>query len=720
MPRGLGGLGSHTPPTALRFFARRVTARPRQDNLMGLFRKKKPDQPARSPDATPTGSAPIPEPKPTTPATTPATPPVKAAASSAPAPTPAAAPAGGQAEAAPFVEATDAFGRRVRLSRDEYRTKVLPDLVKQHGNDPDRLTAVILQAVRDGCAGDMVAAANRLTVIDKDPERALSVLGVVQRDSGDLDGAQATLQELLQKRPQSPSARVGMALLADQRGNTARAETLLHEALAIDPNHADAVHALLQIRHRHGGDTAYREELEKLVLLPDTWRPQLWLARWHLQHDGKDQAVAIYRDVLVRAGDQSDTLVMAANDLVQAQQHELVGELIAKRFQAGRHHPHAGLALLHHYVQTKDEGAGSELLHQMFLHYGHVIGDQLQPFTAEFDRQRLAKLPPPAPLPANPRIGLYRFDRPSWFAGYEDPQWLLPKKDATARQVMIMALAVDGTPQLPPGREDELGRLTRGLPLWLAEQIWLGTPHRGMAALPLAEQGGWAVMGRPWPEDQLIQQLPEAERAATILVTGVLRVEGEKRRIDLWAYDGATSQRIGHAAAEGTAAEIGRMMLQLMAELWPALGGPSGHKPPVGDEAFWHRYMEGLAQHAALVVTLAGGMPKDRLYGERYVAQWLQHAALQETRWQPGFWLYGSSLCVLHQLGSKVPKEHARMVAEIFRQSPPNSPFARLAMRPLRAVGLDAHWQARRAEIVGAAGNDPVYVGWLQRAEAAK
>jgi hypothetical protein len=411
---------------------------------------------------------------------------------------------------------------------------------------------------------------------------------------------------------------------------------------------------------------------------------------------------------------------MASADLVQQQRHALVQELIVPAFLPGRNHPHVGLALLHHYLQTQNHEAGAALLHQLYLHYGHLIGNELQPFTGEFDRLRLAQMPPPAPMPANARIGLYRLDRPIWYAGLEDPVWLLPAKQLGAKTVLFFALAIDGQPGVPPGREEELGRLTRSLPLFLAEQTWLSTPHRGTAVLPMAEQGGWAIMGRPWPEEQLVGQVPEPERKDTLLVTGVLRVEGEKRRVDLWVFDCATRQRIGHAATEGTMAEVGRMLLQLLGELWPVFGGPAGHKPPVGDEAFWQRYSDGLGQHAALVVTQAGGMPKDRLYGERYITQWLQAAALQETRWQPGFWLLASALGVLHQLGSPVPKEHARLIAEVFRQSPPNSAFARLAVRPLRACGLEAIWQARRPEIVAAAGNDPAYAAWLQRAEAAK
>ena len=690
---------------------------------MGLFDflKKKPDgsSPNSEPQPATTPGAAAPQP---TNAPSPAPAANASAAPAAPAATGAAAKAGAPAASEPpaTIEAMDAFGRRVRITRDEYRTKILPDLLKAHGNNPEQLTAVILQALRDGLASEVIPAANRLTVVDKDPERALSVLAVVQRDAGELELAEGTLKELLQKRPNSAAARVGLGMLADARGDAAKAESLLWDALQIDSNHADAVHGWLQLRHRAVGDAGYPAEVAKAVALPNAWRAALWQARLLAQQQRGDEATPIYRSVMERAGSESDALVMASADLVQLQRHDLVQELIVPRFQPGRHHPHVGLALLHHYRNRQDHEAGAALLHQMFLHYGHMIGQDLQPFTGEFDRMRIAKLPPPAPMPSNPRIGLYRLDRPIWYAGFEDPTWVLPPKNPDAKHLLFFSLAVDGQPQLPAGREDELGRLTRSLPLFLAEHAWLSTPHRGTAVLPMAEQGGWAIMGRPWPEEQLVGQVPENERASSILVTGVLRVEGEKRRIDLWVYDCASKQRIGHAATEGTMPELGRMLLQLMAELWPVFGGPAGHKPPVGDEGFWARYADGLGQHAALVVTQAGGMPKERLYGERYITQWLQATALSETRWQPGFWLFASSLAVLHQLGSPVPKEHARMVAELFRQSPPNSAFARLAVRPLRACGLDGMWQARREEIVAAAGNEPVFMQWLQRAEAAK
>ena len=614
------------------------------------------------------------------------------------------------------IQGFDHQGRPVRIEREEYRSKVLPGLIQTNTNDPDRLAAVITQGLREGFADDLIAAANRLTVIDKQNiERALTLLAVVQRDSGDLDLAEGTLNELLQRKPGSPAALVGLGMLQENQGNLEQCEALLMQALEADPNHADAVHGYLQVRHGAVGDEGYPAEVEKLMALDGAWRAHLFRARLHLSSGEDEQAAALYREVLDGEAALADGMVMAATDLLQAGKADLLEELVLPRFEPGKHHPQTGVVLLHHYRIKQDHEAGEELLHRMHVFYGHAIGNELQPFTAEFDRMRLATLPPPPTPPANPRVNVMRLDRPIWYAGLDDPQWLLPKKDAGHKHVLFFALSVDGQPKLPPEQEEELGRATRSLPLWFAEQAWLTTPNRGTAALAMAEHGGWAILGNPWPEEQLCEQLPEAERGQTVLVTGQLKVDGERRRIELRAFDCATRVRLGEAVAEGAQHEHGNMLLQLMSELWPWIGGAAGQQPSIGDAPHWHRYADALAQHAALVITATGGMPKERLYGARFVAQWLQSCALAETRWQPGFWALGSSMCVLRDLGSKVPLEHARLVSEIFRQSPPNSPFARLAAKILPACGLEPLWEGRKAEVVAAAEGEPAVRAWLQK-----
>jgi tetratricopeptide (TPR) repeat protein len=618
------------------------------------------------------------------------------------------------------VEILNAQGQRVSITREQYLTQALPEMLKASDADPERLTQVIMQAVRDGFADNVIAAANRLTVLDKNNiERALTVLAVVQRDSGDLDLAEGTLNELKQRKPDSAAAYVGLGMLQERQGNLDKCEELLWQALQMDCNNPDAVHGYLQTRHRSVGDEAYPAEIEKVMALPGSWRAQMWMARLLLSKDDAAAAAAIYRDKLSGDAVESDALLMAVADLVQNGKHDLIEELIVPRFEPGKHHPHIGMAILQHYHMQKKHVVGEELLHQMYVHYGHMLGAELQQFSGEFDRMRLSKLPKMPDLPPNPKINLMRLDRPAWYAGFDDPAWLLPPKGDGHKHIMVFALAIDGQPKLEPAQEEEIGRATRSLPLWFAEQIWLSTPHRATAALAMAENGGWAVLGRPWPEEQLTAQLPDSERANTILVSGQMRIDGDRRRIDLWAYDCATKQRLGHAAAEGVHAEHGQMLLQLMAELWPLIGGPEGHKPQLGDPSFWHRYADGMGQHSALVITQTGGLPRDRLYGERFITQWLQNAALAETRWQPGFWLLGSAMCVLQQLGSNVPAEHARLISEVFRQSPADSAFVRLCAKILPACGLLSLWQGRRDEIMAAAAQDANLTAWLQRAESA-
>ncbi len=613
------------------------------------------------------------------------------------------------------VQGVDPQGRPIRIEREEFRTKVLPDLVKASENDPDRLTAVIMQGLREGFADDLIAAANRLTVIDKNNlERALTVLAVVQRDSGELDLAESTLHELLQRRPGSPAGYVGLGMLQEKQGELDKCEAFLMQALEADPNYPDAVHGYLQVRHRRVGDDGYPAEVEKLMALEGAWRPHLFRARLHALADELDRARELYLGVLERDDVRSDSLVMISNDLLQAGKNDLLEELVLPRFEPGKHHPQTGIALLHHYRGKQDHVAGEELLHQMHVFYGHAIGNELQPFTAEFDRLRLATLPPPPAPPANPQVDVLRMDRPVWYAGLGDPSWLLPPKQPGHKHVVLLALALDGQPKLEQAQEEEVGRATRSLPLWFAEQLWLTTEHRGTAGLSMAKHGGWAVLGRPWPDEQLLEQMPENERANTLLVTGELKIDGDRRRIELRVTDCAQGARVGTAVAEGAHHEHGDLLLKLMADLWPLVGGAAGQKPAVGDGPFWHRYADALAQHAAVVITSTGGMPKERLYGARFVAQWLQGAALAETRWQPGFWALGSSMCVLRDLGSKVPLEHARLISEIFRQSPPNSPFARLGARILPACGLQPLWDGRKAEILAAAAAEPAVKAWLE------
>ncbi len=675
---------------------------------MGLFRRKKPD-PNAVPATPPAGAsppAPAAAPKPDDPNKAPA--PTKAT----PVPTPV-APAAGATTGPASVTLIDGFGRPLQVPREQWRKEVLPQVVQAYQHAPDKLAGALMQYVREGLAVDLLPSALRLAALDPEPERGLGVLAAIQRECGDFDAALATLAELQQKRPASPVARIGVAAVRDKQGDRTAATALLWAALQMDANQPDAVVGWLAWERERRTDAEYDRVLAEACALPGSWRAQLWRARFLLERNQADAAIADYRAVAARVGDDSDALWMMVTDLGRANRNELVAELVLPRYRIERHHPGIGIGLLQHFLATRQPERGMELLHELRVRFQRALDGQLGRFDAEFTR--MAAPPMPASV-GQPKAALYRMDRPLWYAALGEPAFLLPKASEGVA-TLLAGLAV----QVPAAaaqvtREDEMGRLSRSVPLFLAEQLWLAGRVPAAIALPVADIGGWIVSGVPWAEDRLASMLAEEERRRLRIVTGVVRPEGAMRHLELWVYDCAKQQRIGQVTASGTEGKLGEALLQLLAGLSPLLGGPAELKPPVGSDVFWDRYATAQAQLAALVVAQAGAMPRDRVYGHRAILEWLLAVALEERRSVQPRLLLSAGICADMAIGSKVHLELAAPFAELFRIEPPTSPFAQTAFLPLRALGLVHLWQHRRQEIV-AAGGDGLRA-WLQRVEA--
>jgi tetratricopeptide (TPR) repeat protein len=674
---------------------------------MGLFRRNKPD--SKPPQPTPSAKPAEPQkPSPTPPAATPAQP----VAQTKPA---ASAPAAQKPAGPATVTMVDAFGRTQQIPREQWKKEVLPQAIDAYQHAPDKLAALLLQYMRDGLSDDLLPAALRLAALDKDVERGLSILAAVQRDVGEYDSAQATLRELQQKLPESLSPLVGLAMIADRQGDRSSATALLWGALQKDGNHPDALHGWLQWEHQRLGDDAYPKALEEACALPGSWRPQLWRARHLLQKGQKDAAMTDYRHVAEKAGDESDALFMMANDLGRAGLLDAVRELVLSRYRLEAHHPGIGVTLLNYYAATKQPKEGMDLLHRLRVRFPRVFDQQLAPFDAEFTRQLV---PPAAPLTGQPKVIVFRMDRPLWYGVLGKPEFLLPPPQREGL-VLFAGLAViqDANKQAQVQREDELGRLSRSVPLFLAEQLHLLAGIQCGSALPVVEGGGWVVSSAPWSEDRLTELLTDRERKDTKIVTGTVRPDGNQRRIDLWVYDTATKQRTGHATATGEEGKLGPVYLQLLREVSALVGGKPDLAPAVGSETFWEKYATAQAQLSALVIAAQGLLKKELVFGQRAILEWTLALALDERRSVQARMLLSCALAADAAMGSNVHKELAGPFAELFRVEPAASPFARTALPVLRALGLEPLWRHRRDEIL-AAGTD-TFRQWVARVEGA-
>lgn len=261
--------------------------------------------------------------------------------------------------------------------------------------------------------------------------------------------------------------------------------------------------------------------------------------------DAKDLAgaLAIYEEVLATSGDRADVLVTISGDLGATGHIAQITELVAPRYDARRHGPATGINLLQAYLAMREADAAQHVLDILFalnrpeleerLHgFSNAVAELINHGTVEgvpsFEQQTI-------PEPARPvGLALVTISRPIWSYGFEDIADLLPAKEGKMRRVAFAQLALPGAyadveaaMKLP---EDELGRLSRAIPLWFAETFYFSPLYSSVAGLSVmhAPDGSRfpAILPVEWTLENLRKFVETTEGGLDYIFTGSLKREG--------------------------------------------------------------------------------------------------------------------------------------------------------------------------------------------------
>ncbi len=271
-------------------------------------------------------------------------------------------------------------------------------------------------------------------------------------------------------------------------------------------------------------------------------------AREKLDQRDLPGALILYEQVLATAGDRADVLVTISGDLGSTGHVESIAELIAPRYDAERHGPATGLNLLQAYLATRNTTAARHTLDILFSLRRPELEERLHGFSnalAELiEAEKQGRLPPP-PQPGSaeggnqsaPRgpasISLISISKPIWVYGLEPlAAHILPPKGDRLRRIAFAQLALLGDSRihaLMPQPEEELGRLTRALPLWLAETFCSCPIYSPIAAVGLVgEARHYALFPAEWTTENLRQLVDTCADGLDYIFTGALRqVEGD-------------------------------------------------------------------------------------------------------------------------------------------------------------------------------------------------
>jgi hypothetical protein len=274
--------------------------------------------------------------------------------------------------------------------------------------------------------------------------------------------------------------------------------------------------------------------------------PRLIAARDKLEQKDLPGALAIYEEVLATAGDRADVLVTISGDLGATGNIPEIIDLVAPRYDALRHGPATGINLIQAYLSVRNADAAQHVLDILFSLNRPELEDRLNGFSnavAELISNGVVRgIPQYASQSAdedNPgaqiqvEVALVSVSRPIWSYGLESVPEALPKKEGKMRRIAFAQLSVPGAYSDPEAAtklpEDDLGRLSRALPLWFAETFYFSPLYSPIAALGCLHEGAKrhrAIFAADWTVDNLKKLVETATSGLDYIFTGSLRREG--------------------------------------------------------------------------------------------------------------------------------------------------------------------------------------------------
>jgi tetratricopeptide (TPR) repeat protein len=410
------------------------------------------------------------------------------------------------------ITAYDERGRELRIKRSDWVKGVLGPALEQAWNDPNALSAQIVQALRDDFVEQVADAAERLVALRPGNGEALVLSAIVRMETGDLDGAGEALRVAIEHDGPSAVVLTNLANLFERRGDKVKWRATLHDAVKLDPNYEGALARWVLLAKEERGEAAYVSSLEELASLPGAWRPQLWLARARLKAGDREGALALYEIALSRAADPPDVLTTVTGDLGNAGALEDVVALGAPRYKPETHGPLPGLNLVQALKQLGRIDEARRLVRELQAMKWSPLAETLSALESELAEA----LPPKKSEGTAPQLGRVVLTEPLWTRRLFEPDWLFPGRSDADSLVGLFAFA-DGTSGAKTAQVqaiDEGGRLTRSLPLYLAESLGMRFRIRTHLSLFVSKGHGPAVFGQPSPPETLEPLLPGLRRIA--------------------------------------------------------------------------------------------------------------------------------------------------------------------------------------------------------------
>ncbi|MGN7725259.1 tetratricopeptide repeat protein [Luteimonas sp. 22616] len=527
----------------------------------------------------------------------------------------------------------DVHGRELQVTRTDWRDRMLLPQLATRWNNPDELYQLIVNALNDEFIAEVEPASRRLLEIDPIVERSHVIRAIVLMKHGPLDEAERVLRDAVAKVGETGTILTNLAKVLESRVDEQQANAMLWKAIALDPNQDNGLGWWLARERERGGDTGYVAALEKVAALPGSWRATLYLGRHRLAAGAVSAALDLFRTVLAHAAQNRDALLTISGDLGNAGKLAELADLTGPYYDPAVHGPQVGLNLLQAYLHLGRFDEGEALLERLYALNMPPFKQHLDAMASQYQERRREMTSARPVEESGLKIVQMPFELPIWMYGLRDPQWLFSPKAINARRVMFLMLGkvMSGAEQAEEQREDDVGRLSRAIPLYLAESAYEWTPVHAQSLVAVVMGGGPVVFSA---QDEAGERETATQMAAhaDVLVVGSIDRRGDVWTVDLGIWDTAHVELIGRESFSAEHGELEAAVLELEDKVLARLGSAQA-KP---HDAIYTRptleqmqpYLNALAQSLTLGLVANEMMPKDAMWGERNMLDWPLRMAL--------------------------------------------------------------------------------------------
>jgi len=597
-----------------------------------------------------------------------------------------------------LIRVYDGYGREMFVSKEEWRKNVLPGAIESNWNKPDELYGVIFGALNDGFLSDVVGAAEQLYKIDPDHVRGACVWGIVLKDEGRLDEAEKVFRDFISRHGEDGSILTNLAKVYSQRKNDAKAEEILWHALEVDPNQDNGMGWYWAIHKERGGEAAGEEALRRVAAIPKSWRAQIWLAREALKRGDLSHALNLYQQSLAAAPTPApyDLLMQISGDLGNTGHLPEILNLVLPRFDVTFHGLQVGNNLIKAMLDLGQIEPARKILQQL---YAQNRPDWKQ--TLSFWDTELAKLNvETAPVEPTEKLqmAMLAIEGPVWLPQQSPAHELFPAPAPDAARLCFLGSSVEKAnmgDKVTQQLSDAPGRLTRALPLFLAEQVRFNADANTRTLVPWIQSGsgGFVLCGVPWPDADAAQYARTGEPPCDYLIVTHLKTAAEPWQVELRLIRTIDAKCLGTTEASFPSTQIGEAAQGIARELLTvlarhadvALTSPPSHYlvPTAADLAYYLLRLEQL-----LAVRCGGmdGVPRGFLNGEREIIDGNIHLCLNNPKNLPARLLLLQTMKAMKRVRPEIVNEYREKFQMLQREHPLPEPAQSVCQRMLNEV----------------------------------